>query len=64
MAILQLTLANVHDEINLRVYGSVAPINSLGDALLTRRVNMYLQGLGKRTAHVLQGDWIIRSHIL
>ena len=58
MAILQLTLANLHDEINLRVWGSTSPTNSWGDTALTRQINLYLQRLGRRTAQVLQGEGV------
>ena len=58
MAILQLTLANLHDEINLRVWGSTSPTNSWGDTALTRQINLYLQSLGRKTAQVLQGEGV------
>jgi len=53
MAILQLTLALTHDELNLRAYGDVAPQNGVGDTVLTRYINNYLQSLSHRLAQVM-----------
>ena len=54
MAILQLTLANVHDELNQRAYGNTAPQNGVGDTVLSRYVNNYLQSLSHRVASLMQ----------
>jgi hypothetical protein len=50
MAILQLTLALTHDELNQRAYGSAAPTNGVGDTVLNRYINNY-------------GDTVLNSYI-